>query len=171
MKITGEKLIDLLYFCEESSEIQILEKYLEIPRPTLGKEFKKDGYIAMESKSTNSEVYFSDISKFNLNVNISQNCLILFSKVFFSKETTLPIPFDIKIEDSLDTVIQKIGMPPHYINKKFPRKTWELKRTDGKDYLLSTTFSRNDNSLVSITLGTYDNTIDLLNNEFHIKNY
>ena len=170
--ITGKKLIDLLYLCEDSKEIQELEKELNIQRPLINKEFKEDGYVAIEAKSTRSEIFFSDISRFDKNIDLDTDCLMIFSTIMLYYKTTIPLPFALKMDDDLQTVLQKIGANPDYTNINFPTKTWHLQRDDGKDYLLYASFDEDDyQELISVTIKScdYDTINRLSSNEFLIK--
>ena len=170
MIINGNYLINSLYFCEKSKEIQRIEKELNIDKPILDKEFKEDGYTSIVSQKTNSEIFFSDIKYFNKNIDKNLHCDILFSSIVLQYKTTIPLPFSLKMNDSLDLVIEKIGKKPNYMNNHWPSKTWHLKRHDGKDYLLYALFDKDDyRELINLTISTYDDSIDILNNKHHTK--
>jgi len=166
----SEQLINLLYLCEDDEKIQNLEKDLDIQRPIMDEEFKEDGYTSVISKKTKTEIFFSDIQCFDKNIDKNHHCNVIFSCIVLQYKTIIPLPFSLKMNDSLDVIINKIGKKPNYMNKHFPTKTWHLERDDGKDYLLYALFDKDDyRELIDLTISTYDDSIDILNNEHHIR--
>ncbi|GEM_PF-6963334 len=163
MNITGNDFIDLLYLCEDNEKIIKMRKELEIARPTLNEKFKEDGYVSIVSKDTRTEVFFSDISNFNQNIEIKKKCTIIFSGIVLYYKTSILLPFSIEMDDSLSVIIQKIGKEPDFHNEYLPTKIWKLQRNDAKDYLLYADFDEEDyTELVTIRLKTYDNNIKYL---------
>jgi len=160
MKI--DKFINALYKCEESKDIRDIENYLDIERPLINRRFKEDGDMAIVSQEKNVEVFFSDISKFNKNLDENQDCQIIFSGIQLAKDSSIHLPFNLSFDDNLETAIEKIGEKPNYTGKIFPKKIWHLKNKIGKDYLLYLSFDEDYTKILGATIQTYDNTIEYL---------
>ena len=89
--------------------------------------------------------------------------------MFLCFKAKIPLPFSLKMKDSLDVVKMKIGKKEDYTNKNFATKIWYLQRNDNKDYFVYADFNDDYTELCGITIQTYDNTIDDLDSEFVIK--
>jgi len=159
MKLTGEELINLLYKCVDNQEIIELRKKLGVyDTPIITKDFKEDGYDSIESDKMHAEIFFSDISKFDKNVDNDIDCSILFSGIDLWKRTKIPLPFGLKMRDSLEVAIQKIGKEPDIDSDWLPYKGWRLKRSDGAPYTIGAMFKNDDfKDLHKISLHTVKN--------------
>ncbi len=163
MKLIGEDFIDLLYRCEDDNRVVMIREALGVDRPILGKKFKEDGYVSIENHQHRLELFFSDIATFNADSVMDLDCPILFSGVHLYYRTDIPLPFGLKMDDSLEDIVKILGRYPDYSNKHLPTKTWVMQRDDGKKYLLYADFDEDDlNELVSVDISTYGDNIHYL---------
>ena len=109
MEITENTFIDILGLPEwDDRVIEVLEA-VELPRPIL-KEGDVDKFL--HSKKYGIELFFDNIAITELQKELDSTNTLFLDHVSFDKDTILPMPFNIKMEDDYKTIVEKIGREP-----------------------------------------------------------
>ena len=151
--ITGNDFIDILYLSEMDEKVLNMRKELDAPKPIIDKDFKKYGGNSIPIENLGVELFFKDACKFDENDNGKGD--IAFGGVMFSYNSKIEPPFNIKMGDNLEEVVEKIGREQDYNSKRLPQRMWKFKREDQKDYLLYAYFEKDYSEVLSIRLITY----------------
>jgi len=109
MKITENTFIDILGLPEWDDRVLEVLDALELERPVL-KEGEVDKFL--HSKKYGIELFFDNIAITELQKELTSTNTLFLDHVSFDKDTILPMPFNIKMEDDYKTIIEKIGRKP-----------------------------------------------------------
>lgn len=151
--LTGNELIDFLYLPESSEEITKMREKFNIPKPELGKKFKKDGYVSTMCDDVKAEIFFSDVCK----LNNPPEGRIFFSRISYQFKTTLQLPMSLKMGMSYDDILEALGRREDFNNKFVEQKVWLFNRKDGKEYVIYCLFSDGYKEMDMLHLATYEN--------------
>ncbi|MBU3013279.1 hypothetical protein KO488_00825 [Poseidonibacter lekithochrous] len=159
--ITGNDFIDILYLSEMDEKVLNMRKELDAPKPIIDKDFKKYGGNSMPIENLGIELFFEDPCDYDNN-EIYKKGDIYFAGISFAYNTKIEPPFNIKMGDNLEEVVNKIGKEQTYNTKRFPQKVWKFERDDGKLYLLYAFFDKEYSEVLNIKVLTYGKAVEKL---------
>jgi len=158
------EFIDYIFLPVHDQKIIDMLQHFNAPMPLIDKRFKEDGGNSMELNDHGIELFFRDscTSHDTEIANKYENGTIIFGGVDFKSNTKLTLPFGLDIKDDLETVINKLGRKPNYVNKRLPQKVWMFERGDNKQMLIYVYFRRDYSEISSISLFAYTPNVEYL---------
>jgi len=160
----GIEFIDYIFLPVHDQKIIDMLQHFNAPMPLIDKGFKEDGGNSMELNDYGIELFFGDACSFDDTETVDkyENGTIIFGGVDFKSNTKLTLPFGLEMKDDLETVINKLGRKPNYVNKRLPQKVWMFERGDNKQMLIYVYFRRDYSQISSISLSEYTTQVEYL---------
>ncbi len=161
--IDGNKFIDMLYLSQTDESVINMRKELNVPKPLIDKKFKQYGGNSIPMEDIGIELFFKDGCKYDGNdTGVYGKGDIVFGGITFSYNSKISAPFNLKMGENYDTVLEKIGRSQDYDTESFPQKVWKFLKDDNKEYLLYAFFEDDYSELLNLSLFTYTPQVEKL---------
>ena len=161
--LNGNDFIELLYLSEMDEKILVMREELGVPKPVIDKNFKQDGGNSIPMRNLGIELFFEDACRSNSDSKGPYGKGdVLFGGIMFNYGSKIESPFGIKMGDSYEKVVNKIGREQDYNNNMFPQKVWKIERDDEKIYLIYAFFEKDYSEVLNIKVLTYGKAVEKL---------
>jgi len=150
-KLAAEEIINLLFLPMSDEKLLDIFEKLNIEVPVLDEEYEMEGSVWTEGEETSGIAI--EFTKPN---DYSEDADPIVKQIDFYNEFKVSFPFGLHKEDSLETVIKKIGRNPDFCNKRMSwSKQWVSPLRD-MEIVYAVHFKRDMKSINTIVITKFN---------------